>query len=283
MARAGRALLGRAAVGPADCPHPERGLARADESARPRPPRRAHGLDGSGQSGGVHLQDTGRSSPLPDQGKDPCNGHACKCHGPLHRHGGIDRPVLQHVRRDRRRAPPGPLLPASPGDRGPWRDRGEEPGRRRDGSVRDRLGAFAGAVAMQQGVELDNRLAPNPIGLRVGIGSGDATREGDDYFGDPVVTAARLCARAEGGQILVTDVSRAIAGRRSKHRFEPLGALELKGLGDPVEALELQWDPIEMDRAWRCRHRAAARPPRVPAIRRSHRTYRTTRPSQRCG
>lgn len=33
MARAGRALLGRAAVGPADCPHPERGLARADESA----------------------------------------------------------------------------------------------------------------------------------------------------------------------------------------------------------------------------------------------------------
>ncbi|MGP8058475.1 MAG: ATP-binding protein [Acidimicrobiales bacterium] len=108
-------------------------------------------------------------------------------------------------------------------------------------------GAFAGAVAMQQGVELDNRLAPNPIGLRVGIGSGDATREGDDYFGDPVVTAARLCARAEGGQILVTDVSRAIAGRRSKHRFEPLGALELKGLGDPVEALELQWDPIEMD------------------------------------
>ena len=144
-------------------------------------------------------------------------------------------------------------------------------------------GAFAGAVAMQQGVELDNRLAPNPIGLRVGIGSGDATREGDDYFGDPVVTAARLCARAEGGQILVTDVSRAIAGRRSKHRFEPLGALELKGLGDPVEALELQWDPIEMDAPRRCRHRAAARPPRVPAIRRSHRTYRTTRPSQRCG
>ena len=111
--------------------------------------------------------------------------------------------------------------------------------------------ALSCAVAMQQAVERDNAGVPRPLGLRVGVSAGEVSREEDDYFGDPVVEAARLCASATGGQILAADLVRAMAGRRSSHAFIRLGALELKGLPDAVETLEVRWEP-----------RATATPPR---------------------
>jgi class 3 adenylate cyclase len=104
--------------------------------------------------------------------------------------------------------------------------------------------ALACAVAMQQAVDRDNASAAHPLGLRVGVSAGEVTREGDDYFGDPVIEAARLCARAEGGRILAAVLVRAMAGRRSPHRFSSLGALDLKGLPEPVETLEVGWEPL---------------------------------------
>jgi class 3 adenylate cyclase/tetratricopeptide (TPR) repeat protein len=109
--------------------------------------------------------------------------------------------------------------------------------------------ALACAVAMQQAVHRANATAEHPLGLRIGLSSGEATNEADDYFGDPVIEAARLCARADGGQILATDLVRASAGRRSPHAFTSLGELELKGLPDPVEALEVGWAPLADDTA----------------------------------
>ncbi|MGH9276365.1 MAG: adenylate/guanylate cyclase domain-containing protein, partial [Acidimicrobiales bacterium] len=90
-------------------------------------------------------------------------------------------------------------------------------------------GALDGAVAMQQNIEQHNRRAPDPLGVRIGVSSGDALREDDDYFGEPVVEAARLCAIAQGGQIVTTEVVR-LQARRTDHRFIALGALDLKGL-----------------------------------------------------
>ena len=90
--------------------------------------------------------------------------------------------------------------------------------------------ALSCAVAMQQIVHRDNAGAERPLGLRVGLSAGEATKEDDDYFGDPVIEAARLCAQAETGQILAADLVRASAGRRSAHTFTSLGELELKGL-----------------------------------------------------
>jgi class 3 adenylate cyclase/tetratricopeptide (TPR) repeat protein len=107
--------------------------------------------------------------------------------------------------------------------------------------------ALSGAVAMQQAVHRDNAGVERPLELRVGLSSGEATREADDYFGDPIIEAARLCAQAEGGQILASDLVRANAGRRSSHTFTSLGKLELKGLPDPVETLEVAWVPPGAD------------------------------------
>src|ERR1700692_159103 len=104
--------------------------------------------------------------------------------------------------------------------------------------------ALACGVAMQQGLERDNRGREHSVGLRVGLSGGEVSKEDADYFGDPVGEAARLCAKCESGQILAADVVRAMAGRRSRHECRSIGALELKGLPDPVETVEGIWEPL---------------------------------------
>ena len=105
--------------------------------------------------------------------------------------------------------------------------------------------ALSCAIAMEQAVHRDNVRVQQQLGLRIGVSGGEATREADDYFGDPVVEAARLCARADAGQILATDAVRVMGGRRSPYHFQRLGTLELKGLPDPIEVLEVMWEPLD--------------------------------------
>src|SRR5690242_17481157 len=47
--------------------------------------------------------------------------------------------------------------------------------------------ALSGAAGMQQAIEQHNRTADEPLGVRIGISSGEAVEEDGDYFGDPVV------------------------------------------------------------------------------------------------
>ena len=51
--------------------------------------------------------------------------------------------------------------------------------------------------------------------VRVGISAGDVTWDDGDCFGTPVIEASRLCAAADGAQILVADVVRVLA--RGRH------------------------------------------------------------------
>jgi AAA ATPase domain len=97
---------------------------------------------------------------------------------------------------------------------------------------------------MQQAVEQDNRGNEEAVGFRLGLSGGEVSREDDDYFGDPVVEAARLCARCESGQILASEWLRLTAGRRSRHACRSLGELALKGLPDPVETVEILWEAL---------------------------------------
>ena len=105
--------------------------------------------------------------------------------------------------------------------------------------------ALSCAVAMQQAVHRDNVGARHQLGLRIGLSGGEATVESNDYYGDPVIEAARLCAHADAGQILATDAVRVMGGRRSPYLFERLGTLELKGLPEPAEVLDVLWEPLD--------------------------------------
>ncbi len=102
--------------------------------------------------------------------------------------------------------------------------------------------AVACAVAMQQGLEHHNRRGGEQLSVRIGVAVGEATCEESDYFGTPVVEAARLCAKAEGGRILATDMVRML-GSRGGQRFESIGAVQLKGLPDPIPVCLVLWEP----------------------------------------
>ena len=103
--------------------------------------------------------------------------------------------------------------------------------------------AIACAVGIQQGVDNHNRRAVQPLSIRVGVSAGEVTEDDGDYFGDPVVEAARLCAAAEGGQILAAEVVRAMVGRHATQTFVEMGPLDLKGLPHPVDVVEVVWEP----------------------------------------
>jgi class 3 adenylate cyclase/tetratricopeptide (TPR) repeat protein len=103
--------------------------------------------------------------------------------------------------------------------------------------------ALAGAVAMQRAVERHNRrLSDGKLEMRVGVSVGDAAYEDGDWFGTPVVEASRLCGSAKGGQILVSDLVRALAGSRHEVDLQSLGPRELKGLAEPLVVCEAIWE-----------------------------------------
>jgi class 3 adenylate cyclase/tetratricopeptide (TPR) repeat protein len=105
--------------------------------------------------------------------------------------------------------------------------------------------AVSAAVTIQQAIDRHNARADAPqLAVRVGISVGDITWDNGDYFGTPVIEAARLCAAARGGQILVADLVRALARGRGGHAFESVGALALKGLPDPVPTCAVSWVPL---------------------------------------
>ncbi len=105
--------------------------------------------------------------------------------------------------------------------------------------------AVGAAVAIQQAVEGHNRrAAATPLAVRVGISHGDVTWENGDCFGTPVIEAARLCAVAEGGQILAADLVRLTARGRGGHTFTPVGPIALKGLPEAVVACAVAWEPL---------------------------------------
>jgi class 3 adenylate cyclase len=106
--------------------------------------------------------------------------------------------------------------------------------------------ALAAAVAIQQALDRRNRSGSSdvPLGVRIGVSAGDVAFEGADCFGTPVIEAARLCAAAGGGRILVTEVVRVLAGTAGGHQFAPVGALDLKGLPAPVPACEVTWESL---------------------------------------
>src|SRR5262245_17486772 len=104
--------------------------------------------------------------------------------------------------------------------------------------------AVSCAVAVQQRFERRNRTSDERLSIRVGLSAGDATVTEGDYFGMSVTEAARLCDRAQGGQILASEVVGHLTGGRDGHAFKPIGGLVLKGFPEPVSAVEVAWEPL---------------------------------------
>ncbi len=105
-------------------------------------------------------------------------------------------------------------------------------------------GAILCAVAVQRAIgAADERHGGARIAVGIGINTGEPIQEGGDFFGSTVNLAARLCAAAGPGQILVSETTRYVAGRVEGFGYVDRGLHDLKGFLEPQRLYEVRWAP----------------------------------------
>jgi class 3 adenylate cyclase/pimeloyl-ACP methyl ester carboxylesterase len=100
------------------------------------------------------------------------------------------------------------------------------------------------AVALQRAVEEWNagvgaRQAA-PLRVRCGLNAGEPIEEDGDLFGATVILASRIAAKAEGGEILVSDNVRSLCAGKG-FLFADRGEFVAKGFEEPVRVYEVRW------------------------------------------
>ncbi len=99
------------------------------------------------------------------------------------------------------------------------------------------------AIALQQEMRVFAEKHPEaPFRIRVGINSGEAVSEGNDFLGTAVNIAARLTDAAEGGEVLVSSVVRDLVSSTGEFSFEPEQQVALKGIDAPQRACIVEWE-----------------------------------------
>jgi len=97
------------------------------------------------------------------------------------------------------------------------------------------------AILVQMGLDQYNQENPdNPIHVRIGLNTGEAIAEEQDLFGTAVQLGARICAHAEPGQIMVSDVVRQLVAGKD-FQFIERGETTLHGFKEPVRLYEVSW------------------------------------------
>jgi class 3 adenylate cyclase len=103
------------------------------------------------------------------------------------------------------------------------------------------LASFASVNrAIDSALQIQDAIAASAVRFRVRIGlsAGEPVAESDDLYGAAVNLAARACAAARGGQVLVSNAVKELAIGKAR-RFRPLEPMQLKGFADPVQLYEL--------------------------------------------
>jgi class 3 adenylate cyclase len=113
-----------------------------------------------------------------------------------------------------------------------------------DGIMATFTSAFSGvdcAIAIQQGLQLHNQEAVGPpIRVRIGLSAGEPVEDHADLFGATVQLAARACAHAQPGQILVSNVVAELCIGKLV-AFVDRGESVVKGFEKPVHFHEVQF------------------------------------------
>jgi class 3 adenylate cyclase len=102
-------------------------------------------------------------------------------------------------------------------------------------------GALQSAIDMQRALSAHNESNPDiPIRVRIGLNAGEPVVEEEDLFGTAVQLAARICAHAEPGQILASDLVKGLAAGK-RFLFADHGDVALRGFEEPVRLYEVRW------------------------------------------
>ncbi len=79
-----------------------------------------------------------------------------------------------------------------------------------------------------------------PLKVRCGLNAGEPIEEEGDLFGATVILAARIAAKAEGGEILVADTLRGLCAGKG-FLFADRGEFVAKGFEEPVRLFAVRW------------------------------------------
>ena len=102
-------------------------------------------------------------------------------------------------------------------------------------------GALEAAVAIQKALADHNEAnTDTAIRVRIGLNAGEPVAEDEDLFGTAVQLAARVCDKAEPGQILSSNVVQELAAGKG-FDFADQGEASLKGFEKPVRLHEVRW------------------------------------------
>lgn len=105
------------------------------------------------------------------------------------------------------------------------------------------LAAAHAAIAVQRSFAAEPvATVDGPLRVRIGLHTGEAIAVGDDLFGLHVNVAARVADQAEGGQILVSALTRAVIEVSGDVRFVGARETPLKGLSGEHRVSELAWE-----------------------------------------
>lgn len=111
----------------------------------------------------------------------------------------------------------------------------------------DVVGALACAIDIQHSIAEHNREHPEQeLQVRIGLNCGQVIKEEEDFFGSAVVIAARIGDLAKGGQILVSEMVRGLAGSWQAIRYVHYGRRHLKGLTGSYDIWEVPWREAEV-------------------------------------
>jgi class 3 adenylate cyclase len=101
------------------------------------------------------------------------------------------------------------------------------------------------AVAVQRAFAAAAEEEPDEaIRVRIGLHTGEAIRERDDFFGRNVILAARIAAQAQGGEVLVSSLLKELTEADADVRFGEPRELSLKGLSGTYRVHTVEWKEL---------------------------------------
>ena len=108
------------------------------------------------------------------------------------------------------------------------------------------LDACSGAAAAQQALQSHAWPEGGRVQVRIGLHTGEATLVGNEYLGLAVHRAARVASAAHGGQVLVSETTRALVDHvlPSSLTLKDLGLHRLKDLARPERLYQLNIDGL---------------------------------------
>ena len=93
---------------------------------------------------------------------------------------------------------------------------------------------LCGLEIVEAAAESNAREPGRPLRIGVGVHAGEAVETAEGYIGRAVNIAARLCAAAQPGEVLVSSTVKGITQASITVGFVPRGRRRLKGIEDPI-------------------------------------------------